>query len=87
MTDETGHLRPDRELNNVFTAVARDMLDDEHGAVKAGTNAALLAFLEDEAPDNVLEYNLTRKTAFDSLDELRDAVRRRQSTPFPGDEQ
>ena len=82
MTEETGHLRPDRELTNVFTAVVRDMLDDEHGAVKSGANAALLDFLE-QAPEDVLNYNLQQKTEYENLDELKDAVRSRQSTPFP----
>jgi len=82
MTDNTGHLRPDRELTNVFTAVVRDMLDDDHGAVKSGANAALLDFLED-APEDVLNYNLGRKTDYETLGELKDAVRSRQSTDFP----
>lgn len=82
MTDETGHLRPDRDLTNLFTGVVRDMLDDEHGAVKSGANEALLDFLENEAPEDVLSYHLKRGE-YDSLDGLRAAVRDRQSAPFP----
>jgi len=82
--NETGHLRPDRDLNNLFTAVVRDMLDDEHGAVKSGANAALLDFLEANAPDDVLEYHLNRGK-YDSLDDLKRAVRERQSADFPSD--
>ena len=83
--NETGHLRPDRDLNNLFTGVVRDMLDDEHGAVKSGANAALLDFLDNEAPDDVLEYHLNRGD-YDGLDDLRDAVRQRQSADFPGND-
>lgn len=81
MSNDTGYLRPDKELNDVFRAVARDLLDDEHGAVKSGTNAALLDFLEN-APDDVLDYHLDRE-GYETLDDLRDGVRDRQSTPFP----
>ena len=80
---ETGHLRPDRDLSNLFTAVVRDMLDDEHGAVKSGVNAALLDYLDNEAPDVVLEYHLNRGE-YENLDGLRRAVRERQSADFPG---
>lgn len=77
----TGSVRPDRELTELFRAVARDMADKEHGAVKAGANKALLTFLE-SAPDDVLNYHLQRSD-FDSLDDLRAAVKRRQNQPFP----
>lgn len=80
--NETGHLRPDRDLNNLFTAAVRDMLEDEHGAVKSGANAALLDFLENEVPDDVLEYHLSRSD-YDSLDELKQSVHDRQSADFP----
>lgn len=82
MTDETGHLRPDRALNNVFTEVASDMLEGEHGAVKAGTNKALLDFLDD-AREEVVQYHLNRQ-GFDSVDDLRDDVAERQQADFPG---
>ena len=79
--NRTGSIRPDRELTELFRAVARDMADKEHGAVKAGANKALLDFLE-SAPDDVLTYHVERSD-FDSLDDLRAAVKRRQNQPFP----
>jgi hypothetical protein len=85
MTNETdtGHLRPDGDLADVFRPVVRDMLDDEHGAVKSGTNKALIDFLE-RAPEEVVQYHLGRK-GYASLDELKRSVRSRQSAPYPGE--
>lgn len=78
---ETGHLRPDRTLAKIFSGVARDIQDEEHGAVKSATNKALLDFLED-ADDHVVRYNL-EQAGFDTLDELEESVRGRQQLAFP----
>lgn len=69
-------------MNNLFTAVVRDMLEDEHGAVKAGANDALLDYLEREAEQDVLAYHL-RRSDYADLEDLRRAVRERQSADFP----
>lgn len=79
-----GHLRPDGELADLFRSVADDTLDEQHGAIKSATNAALLEWLAD-APEETLDYHLGRSDAFDTLDELRQRVADRQSAPFPGD--
>jgi hypothetical protein len=81
---DTGHLRPDRELTDMFRGVVRDMAEQEHGAVKAGVNSALLEYLVNNAPDDVVQYHLSRSD-YDSLEELEYAVRDRQNQPFPDD--
>lgn len=81
----TGHLRPDATLAKVFSGCVRDVLDEQHGAVKAGTNDALIFYLRNQIPADVLEYNL-RRAGYEDLDDLAMAVRNRQNAPFPVDE-
>jgi hypothetical protein len=83
--DSTGHLRPDKELTDLFRGVVRDMAEQEHGAVKAGVNEALLAYLFRDVPDEVLEYHLQRSD-YASIRELKVVVKARQNQSFPGED-
>lgn len=78
-----GNLKPDDELTDVFTKTVKDVAAEDYGAVKAGSNTALLLLLRllhAEDPDAV-NYHLSRE-GYDDLDDLQDAVRQRQSVPF-----
>lgn len=84
MTNDYGRIRPDAELTDIFRGAVRDMSDNEHGAVKAGANDALLDYLFREVPDEVLDYHLQR-SEYGTKAELKAAVRKRQNQPFPSD--
>jgi hypothetical protein len=82
MTDY-GNLKPDDDLTDVFTKVVKDVSDTDYGAVKAGSNTALLLtlyLLEDEDPDAV-QYHVQRE-GYDSLNDMAEAVLDRQQRPF-----
>lgn len=79
-----GHLRPDGELTDIFRGAVRDMSNQEHGAVKAGANDALLDYLFRECDDEILDYHIQR-SEYGNKAELKAAVRKRQNQPFPSD--